>query len=213
MPPRLSLTDNERTRALALRARHHLLITLPLAGAIIAIYIFRVKLFGIDKPIKIGASIALFIVVWEVARELRRALLPRLYRLLPPSQADIISFAVRLAVIAAAVIAALRLAGVTPKAVLFGGLVAAGLLTIAAQQTLGNLIAGIVLLAARPFEVGESVHFVGQGQDVEGEVIMRGLIYVACRAEDGETILLPNSTVLSMSVRYRQGTSTTDRVI
>ena len=54
---------------------------------------------------------------------------------------------------------------------------------LAAQQTLGNLIAGMVLLSARPFRVGERVRLQAGavGGSVEGIVSSLGLLYTTLR--------------------------------
>ena len=71
---------------------------------------------------------------------------------------------------------------------------------LAAQQTFGNILAGIVLLSARPFAIGDRVRFAGFGMDVEGTVRGHGLLYVTM--QDGEDlVLVPNNTALTMSVR------------
>src|SRR5436305_2024323 len=70
-----------------------------------------------------------------------------------------------------------------------------------AQQTLGNLIAGMVLLSARPFRVGERVRLQtgAVGGVVEGVVSSLGLLYTTlARGED--RILIPNNVVLSAAV-------------
>ena len=56
---------------------------------------------------------------------------------------------------------ALRLAGVGPRELTIGGAFTAVILGLAAQQTLGNLFAGTVLLSARPFRVGDRVRLQG----------------------------------------------------
>jgi hypothetical protein len=58
---------------------------------------------------------------------------------------------VLLAFLIAAVFVALRIAGLDPRALAISGAIAAVVFGLAAQQTLGNLIAGVVLLAVRPF--------------------------------------------------------------
>ena len=60
-----------------------------------------------------------------------------------------------------------------------GGAFTAVIVGLAAQQTLGNLFAGIVLLSARPFVVGDRVRLQGgdlAGQ-IEGVVSSLGLLY------------------------------------
>ena len=82
-----------------------------------------------------------------------------------------------------------------------GGAVTAVILGLAAQQTLGNLIAGTVLLSARPFRVGDKVRLQGGpiGGQLEGTVSSLGLLYTTfARGED--SILVPNSVVLNVAV-------------
>jgi len=72
---------------------------------------------------------------------------------------------------------------------------------LAAQQTLGNLIAGLVLISVRPFKVGDRVRLQAgavAGQ-VEGVVASLGLLYTNfARGED--SIMVPNNIVLGAAV-------------
>ena len=72
---------------------------------------------------------------------------------------------------------------------------------LAAQQTLGNLIAGVVLISARPFKVGDRVRL-QSGQlagELEGVVDSLGLLYTTfARGED--SIMVPNNIVLASAV-------------
>ena len=66
---------------------------------------------------------------------------------------------------------------------------------------LGNLFAGMVLLSARPFRVGERVRLQAGnvGGSVEGIVSSLGLLYTTlARGED--RVLIPNSVVLAAAV-------------
>ena len=63
----------------------------------------------------------------------------------------------------AALVVALRIADVSIAAIAIGASFSAVVFGLAAQQTLGNLIAGIVLLSARPFRVGDTVRLQGGG--------------------------------------------------
>jgi small conductance mechanosensitive channel len=74
-------------------------------------------------------------------------------------------------------------------------------LGLAAQNTLGNVLAGILLLSARPFKVGDRVRFQAGGLagQVEGVVMALGLLYVTlARGED--TIMVPNNVAMSSAV-------------
>lgn len=82
-----------------------------------------------------------------------------------------------------------------------GGALTGVLVGIAAQQTLANLFAGIVLLLSRPFVVGDDVRLWSGplGGEFEGTVMEIGLTFVRLQARDGE-YRLPNAQVLSSAV-------------
>jgi small-conductance mechanosensitive channel len=87
-----------------------------------------------------------------------------------------------------------------------GQLVLGGALTsvfvgIAAQQSLGNVFAGIVLLLAHPFRVGDAIRLRAGaiGGQLDGTVIDIGITYV--RLDTGGSIMsVPNSQVLNAIV-------------
>ena len=82
-----------------------------------------------------------------------------------------------------------------------GGALTGVLVGIAAQQTLANLFAGIILLLSRPFTVGDDVRLWSGplGGVFEGTVMEIGLTYVRLQAAKGE-FRLPNAQVLSSAV-------------
>lgn len=82
-----------------------------------------------------------------------------------------------------------------------GGTVAALIIGIAAQQVLGNVFAGLVLLFARPYVPGERVrvHSGSLGGPHEGVVTGVGLIYTTVELDDG-VINIPNSSLLAAAV-------------
>ncbi len=95
----------------------------------------------------------------------------------------------------------LAIAHVDVKQLLVSGVVAGVLLGIAAQQALSNLFAGLVLLFARPFRVGDHVKLRAgalSGQ-VEGIVVDISLTYVRLETDEGH-MLLPNSQALAAAV-------------
>jgi small conductance mechanosensitive channel len=182
------------------RARRQLLILVPLLAAIVLIYVFRRELFGVDRPVRLATAGALMIIGWAFARNLGRALQPRLLRRLDPGAAGVAGFLVRLLTLLAILTISLRIAGLKPGTLALGASFTAVILGLAAQQTFGNLFAGVVLLSARPFRVGERVRFHGFGMDVEGTVAAHGLLYLTLT--DGDDVLMvPNNTALMMSIR------------
>jgi small conductance mechanosensitive channel len=100
-----------------------------------------------------------------------------------------------------AVLIALRVAGLGPRTLALGGAFTAVVVGLAAQQTLGNLFAGMVLLSARPFRVGERVRLQGGGLagTVEGVVSSLGLLYTTLASGD-DSIMVPNSVVLNVAI-------------
>jgi small-conductance mechanosensitive channel len=177
-----------------------LLILLPLVAGALVLNHYRKPLFGSDVPVRATIAVALVVLGWALARQLGRVLQARLLSRLDPSTAGVIGFLIRLTTMAVMAIVALRIAGLRPGTITLGASFTAVVLGLAAQQTLGNIFAGIVLLSARPFAIGDRVRFNGFGMDVEGTVTSHGLLYVNCH--DGrDTVLIPNNTALTMSVR------------
>ena len=82
-----------------------------------------------------------------------------------------------------------------------GGTVTAVLVTIAAQQALSNLFAGMLLQFAHPFKVGDSI-WVRSGSlsgTIEGVVAEISITYITLENDNGR-VLLPNAVVLASAV-------------
>jgi small conductance mechanosensitive channel len=155
----------------------------------------------VDTAVQIVTVIVLLFLGWAIARNLGRALGPALFRRLDPATAGPVGFLIRLATLAVTLLVALRVAGVDPRTLLVGGAFTAVILGLAAQQTLGNLFAGTVLLSARPFRVGDRVRLQGgpiAGQ-IEGTVSTQGLLYTTF-VTGADSIMIPNSVVLNLAV-------------
>ncbi len=187
----------------ARRARRQALVLLPLLAGVLVVYAHRDQLFGaaLDTPVRILTAVVLVILGWTFARDVGAAVGPDLFRRMAPSTAGTLGFLLRLVTILAVTIVALRIAGITPQTLAVGGAFTAVVVGLAAQQTLGNLIAGTVLLSARPFRVGERVRLQAGGLagQTEGVVSSLGLLYTTlARGED--RIMVPNSVVLGAAV-------------
>jgi small-conductance mechanosensitive channel len=193
----------ELSRRAVKRARLELAVLLPLLAGVLTVYAYREKLFGpaYDTPVRIGTVLALIMLGWQFARDVGRSVGPTLFRRLDPATAGTFGFLIRLSFVFAAVIVALRVAGLDPRTLAVGGAFTAVIVGLAAQQTLGNLIAGTVLLSARPFRVGERVRLQGgplAGQ-VEGVVSSLGLLYTTFSQGDDQ-VMVPNSVVLNVAI-------------
>ena len=147
-------------------------------------YLRREELFGVDTPVRVGAAIVMVVLGWALARDLGRFTAPALFRRMDPATAGTVGFLIRLVFIAAAALFALRVAGLQPATLAVGGAITAVVFGLAAQQTLGNLIAGMVLISARPFKVGDRVRLQAGGLagQIEGVVASLGLLYTTFSA-------------------------------
>jgi small-conductance mechanosensitive channel len=91
---------------------------------------------------------------------------------------------------------------------LVGGAFATIIITIAGQQSLSNIFAGMVLLLSRPFQVGDQIllRSGALGGQLEGTVTEIGITYL--QLDTGSNLMsLPNSQVLAAAVS-RQTTAT-----
>ena len=105
-----------------------------------------------------------------------------------PSTAGTVEFAIRFISVAVTVLAAFAVGGISLQAIAVGGGFAAVVFGLAAQQTLGNLFAGMVLLSARPFRLGERVRLQAGvlAGSLEGVVSSLGLLYTTLsRGDEG----------------------------
>jgi small conductance mechanosensitive channel len=185
------------------RARIQAIVMVPLLIGILVVYGYRDQLFGSDyeTPIQIATTVVLIVLGWQIARDIGRALRPTLFRRLDPGTAGTVGFLIRLVFVGLAIIVALRVAGLDPRTLAVGGAFTAVIVGLAAQQTLGNLIAGTVLLSARPFRVGERVRLQGGGiaGQIEGIVSSLGLLYTTF-AQGDDHVMVPNSVVLNVAI-------------
>jgi len=123
--------------------------------------------------------------------------------LIGQAHAGVLRYVLVLVGIFAVLTFSLAIAHIDVKQLLVSGAVAGVLLGIAAQQSLANLFAGLVLLFARPFRVGDHVQFRAGALSgtIEGIVIDVSLTYVRLQSENGP-VLLPNSQALAAAVLH-----------
>ena len=225
-PPKMFETRSQAWREVGLlrqisprvvkRARVEALVLVPLFIAVVAFYDNRVSLLGarglhgrqakelepaLEAPVTVVTVIVLVILGWAIARDIGRSLGPPLFRRLDPATAGTVGFLIRLLTVVLALLVALRVAGIEARTLALGGAFTAVILGLAAQQTLGNVFAGTVLLSARPFRVGDRVRLQGgplAGQ-LEGTVSSLGLLYTTF-AKGEDSIMVPNSVVLNSAV-------------
>ena len=185
----------------AARARIELAVVVPLIVGVLIANEYREEIFGLDLPVRVATAVALLILGWRLARDVGRTLAPGLFRRMDPATAGTVGFLIRLGFLIVATLVALRVAGLQPRTLAVSGAIFAVVVGLAAQQTLGNLIAGVVLISARPFKVGDRVRLQAGGLagEVEGVVSSLGLLYTTL-ARGEESIMVPNNVVLTSAV-------------
>ncbi len=134
------------------------------------------------------------IAIFELTGKTRDRLQP----VIGSAHAGVLRYALLLIGVFLLLLLTFDLANIPVAQLLVGGAVTGVLLGIAAQQSLANLFAGLVLLFARPFRVGEQVRFRSGalGGVIEGAVTDISLTYVRVASAEG-VLLLPNSQVLA----------------
>jgi small conductance mechanosensitive channel len=192
------------------RAQRESLILFPLLiAAIVASY--KQKTWFEDRhatiqhigatPVRIVLILLILVLGLRLARDLGRAAGPTFLRRMDPGTAGTVGFLMRLSTMVITLALALHAAGVDTRTLAVGGAFTAVVLGLAAQQTLGNLFAGLVLLSARPFKVGVRVRLQAGalGGTLEGVVSSLGLMYTTLARGD-DRVMIPNTQVLSAVV-------------
>ncbi|MGH3260370.1 MAG: mechanosensitive ion channel domain-containing protein [Trebonia sp.] len=117
------------------------------------------------------------------------------------SQASIVRYALVLIGAVTTLIITLVLFGVLVGQLIVGGALTSVFVGIAAQQALSNVFAGLVLLLASPFKVGDSIRLRAGALsgEIDGTVSEIGITYLRLATPDG-LISIPNSQVLNAVV-------------
>jgi small-conductance mechanosensitive channel len=210
---RVGLAVQDSAKAVR-RSQREAAVLLPLLIGVLVAWSHRAEILGLStgtarhphhpqvpEGVAIGVAIVLVIIGWALARALGRMAGPTFMRRMDPATAGTVGFLTRLVTIVLALLEALRIVGVKPQALAVGGAFTAVVVGLAAQQTLGNLIAGMVLLSARPFRVGVRVRLEAGaiGGTQEGVVSSLGLLYTTLARGD-DRVMIPNTAVLGAVV-------------
>jgi small conductance mechanosensitive channel len=71
----------------------------------------------------------------------------------------------------------------------------------AAQTVIGNMIAGMYLTITRPFKIEDRITVLGNS----GKVADIGLLYSGLISDTGDTVLVPNTLLITTSIILREG--------
>lgn len=173
-----------------------------LIAAVLFAFSNRRDLFpGYLTEARIATALLLFVFGWGFASALGRTITPAILRRMDPGTAGTLTFVIKLVTIVLVGLVALRIAGVNTGALAVGGAFTAVVLGLAAQQTLGNVFAGVVIQSTRPFKVGEKVRLIGVGLagSIEGTVSSLGLFHTSI-LDGKDRIMIPNNVLLSLAI-------------
>ena len=154
-----------------------------------------------DRFIWAGMAVAFLIfgsiATYSLAGKIRELLQPRT----GTAHAAVAGYIVLIIGAFATLVITLELFAVPIGQLVLGGALTSVFVGIAAQQALGNVFAGLVLLFARPFQVGDAVRLQAGalGGALDGIVTDIGITYV--RFDTGGSVMsIPNSQVLNAVV-------------
>jgi small-conductance mechanosensitive channel len=197
-----------KVRAKARPWRYILALLLAIAGAVAA-EVSGVTGWGhhlkdvsdLDRALFIGGQVAFLVFGLIAVAGLSSKARWTSQQLIGQAHAGVLRYALLLVGVFLVLTFSLALARIDVRQLLVSGAVLGVLLGIAAQQSLANLVAGLVLLFARPFRVGDHVRFRAGALSgtIEGMVIDISLTYVRLDTDEGP-VLLPNSQALAAAV-------------
>jgi small conductance mechanosensitive channel len=174
------------TRAEARKAMREAALFFLLLVAVLVFFGLRTELVPeYRKVVRYATAVLLIFIGWGLARSAARGFAPAMFRRMDPATAGTVGFLIRLFTILGVIFGSLAIAGVEWETLAVGG----------------NVIAGAMLLSARPFRVADRVRLQGgmlAGQ-VEGTIASLGLFYMTM-VSGANRILVPNSVLMNVAV-------------
>src|SRR6185437_415923 len=172
----------------------------------IAALIAGMNLGGVHRQdmyryLAIGLTVAFVILGASAIRSASRDIQALSQTRVGPSAGSVLGYVATTVGYLVLVFGLLALLNVNPASLLVGGALIGAIVGLAAQQTLGNYFAGLVLLLARPYVPGEriTIHNGGMGGEFTGTVVDAGVMYTVIMTDVGE-VKLPNSGVLASAI-------------
>jgi len=146
---------------------------------------------------KLIVAFVLFFIFWVIYRGIRRITVGSMTRAgVDPSIRDMLSAVLRWAIMGFGCVIACNQVGIQITALLTGVSIIGIAIGFAAQETLANFIAGIVIFWDKPFKVGDWVTVDGQF----GQVLRVSFRSTRVVSADGEMIVMPNTFMLAHRV-------------
>ena len=203
----LELASLARVRARARPWRSIIALVLAVAAAVVAAWfggrsgLWHSRGYVTEKAITAGAAAGFFVFGMIATLGLSGTARDRLRPVTGSSHAAVIRYSLVLLGSIAVLALTLDLLKIPIGQLVLGGALTTILVGIAAQQALGNVFAGMVLLLSRPFTVGDLIQLRSGslGGLIEGTVTEIGITYMCMDTRDG-VLRLPNSQVLAAGI-------------
>lgn len=140
--------------------------------------------------------------VTDVLEIFERRIAPRTQTSLDDTALPLLNKMARFLVVAVGVLVALQTLGIAITPVLAGAGVAGLAISLAAKDTLSNLIAGVLLILDRPFQVGDRIELWSAPAEGGqwGDVIEIGLRATKIRNPDNVVIVIPNNEIMRRDI-------------
>lgn len=185
-------------------------------GLYYALYVYKIIPISADIGVELAIAAVLgYLVIVFIGREMRRLSA----HVLGEKRGNMIFVVYRFLAYIALALVLLSIAGISGTALLAGGTFAGLVLGLAAQTVLSNIIAGIMIVLARPYEVDDRITFLSWQYGLvvpayppkfysndslmpgySGEVLDIGLAYTLIQLDDGPAMRIPNSVMVQAAV-------------
>jgi len=150
----------------------------------------------------------------DLLKMVEEKLAPRTATTLDDTALPLLNKVLRFAVIAFAAVLALDQLGVNVTPLVAGASVAGLAVSLAAKDTLSNLIAGVLLIIDRPFQIGDRIEVWNAPRETStwGDVVEIGLRATKIRSTDNLIFVIPNNEIMRRDIVNYTGSGMDIRV-
>jgi small-conductance mechanosensitive channel len=193
-------------------------ILLVIIGVLIYYALYRYHIIPISSGTLVEAAVAAaagIIIIYVLGKEIEIVS----SRLFGAKRGNMVYVVFRFIAYIILALVLLAIVGVSPTALLAGGTFAGLVFGLAAQTVLSNIISGIMIILARPYEVGDRITFFTWQYGLivpayppkfyshdtlmpgySGLVLDIGLAYTKMKLDDGPQMKIPNSVMVVAAV-------------
>ena len=212
------ISPNERRYSRLIGYAIGFVILLIVVGVLLYLALYKYNILPISSNVLVEDAVAAvlgIVIIFFLGKEIELAS----SRLFGPKRGNMIFVVFRFVSYIVLGLVLLAIAGASPTALLAGGTFAGLVLGLAAQTVLSNIIAGVMIILARPYEVGDRITFFTWQYGLivpayppkfyshetlmpgySGLVQDIGLAYTKMQLDDGPSIKVPNSVMVQAAV-------------